>query len=298
MSPTPGTSRLMVLGAALLFSTGGTVIKLASVSGWAVAGWRSVIAALLLLAVVPEARRGWNVRVFGVSVLYAATLLLFAVANKLTTAAHAIFLQDTAPLYVLLFAPRLLGERWRPRDLWVIGAIAFGMAMLLWDRGTATAVATDPALGNVLAAMAGLTWAGTLMGLRGLARQAGPGEDPAIASAALGSVLSGIVGLTMAEPPAAFSGQDWAVLLYLGIFQVAGAYILMTRGMRQVPALQVSLLLMIEPVSSAMLAAVVHGEWLSPVALLGCLVILASMAVQVLPYRNGDLAGEELPPAV
>ena len=100
--------RLALLGAAFLFSTGGTVIKLTSWNGVEVAAGRSIVAAAVLLALMPGWRRFWDPRALLVGTAYAATLSLFVVANKLTTAANAIFLQSTAPLYVLLLAPWLL----------------------------------------------------------------------------------------------------------------------------------------------------------------------------------------------
>jgi drug/metabolite transporter (DMT)-like permease len=102
--------RIQLLAAAALFSTGGAAIKACSLTSWQVAGLRSGIAALVLL-LVPAARRGWTPRAWLVGAAYAATVVLFVQANKLTTSAATAFLQSTAPLYVLLLAPHLLGER-------------------------------------------------------------------------------------------------------------------------------------------------------------------------------------------
>src|SRR3954462_1333030 len=106
----PLNSRLLVLAAAALFSTGGAAIKATSLTAWQVASLRSTVAIAALLVLLPRARRRPTASMLAVGVAYAATLILFVVATKLTTAADAIFLQDTAPLYVLLAAPFLLGE--------------------------------------------------------------------------------------------------------------------------------------------------------------------------------------------
>src|SRR5688500_15647594 len=103
-------ARLQVLAAALLFSTGGAAVKATTLTAWQVAGFRSGIAALAVFLLVPAARRGWTWHVVPVGVAYAATLVLFVTANKLTTAANAIFLQASAPLYMLAFGPLLLRE--------------------------------------------------------------------------------------------------------------------------------------------------------------------------------------------
>src|SRR5579885_3604756 len=101
-------NRIFVLLAAFLFSTGGAAIKATSFTGWQVAGFRSGIAALVLWIAIPEGRRNWNGRSMVVGIAYAATLITFVSATKLTTSANAIFLQDTAPLYMLLIGPLLL----------------------------------------------------------------------------------------------------------------------------------------------------------------------------------------------
>ena len=93
------------MAAGLLFSTGGAAIKAASLTGWQVASFRSGLAAVVLLAALPNARRRWHWRMLPVAAAYAATLILFVLANRLTTSANAIFLQATAPLYVLLLGP-------------------------------------------------------------------------------------------------------------------------------------------------------------------------------------------------
>ena len=110
-------SRLQLLATALLFSTGGAAIKACGLDSWQVASLRSGIAAAFVLAVVPAARRGWNRKTLAVGACYAATMVLFVTANKLTTAANAIFLQATAPLYILLLGPWLLREPLKRRDL-------------------------------------------------------------------------------------------------------------------------------------------------------------------------------------
>src|SRR5205085_4944172 len=98
----PGADRLRILGAAALFSTGGAAIKACALTGWQVACFRSGIGALAILAMAPESRRGWTWRTPLVGLAYAATVVLFVVANKLTTSANTIYLQSTAPLYLLL----------------------------------------------------------------------------------------------------------------------------------------------------------------------------------------------------
>ncbi|MDP9169751.1 MAG: DMT family transporter, partial [Acidobacteriota bacterium] len=127
----PRRARLLLFAAAFLFSTGGAAIKSCSMTSWQVAGFRSGIAALVLLALIPEARRHWRWTKAAIGCAYAATLILFVVATKLTTSANAIFLQSTAPIYMLALGPFILGEKIRRVDLAVFAGIALGVVFLL-----------------------------------------------------------------------------------------------------------------------------------------------------------------------
>src|SRR5262245_33930582 len=117
---------VLCLAAAALFATGGAVLKAPHLSNAQVAGFRSGIAALTMLAFVPAARRGWTWRTLVVGLPCAATFLLFAFGTRLTTAANAIFLQSTAPLWLLALSPWLLGERIRRADVVYMVFLAAG----------------------------------------------------------------------------------------------------------------------------------------------------------------------------
>ena len=115
---------LAKIAAATLFSTGGAAIKATALTGWQVASFRSGLAAVAVFLFVPLARKSWSPRVALVSLVYAATMVLFVVSNKATTAANAIFLQSTAPLYILLLAPWLLKEKPHRSDYLTMAALA------------------------------------------------------------------------------------------------------------------------------------------------------------------------------
>lgn len=274
-------ARLQVLGAAALFSTGGAAIKSVSLDMWEVAAFRSAFAAAALFAFVPDARRGWTRRTALVALPYACTLVLFAVSNKLTTSANAIFLQSTSPLYLLLLAPLLLGERVRRRDLAFMAALAAGLAAFLAGEERSTAAAADPPLGNLLAAASGLTWALTVIGLRALARSGAP----AAAAPALGNLVAVAICAPFLHPLAPPSPADWALLAYLGLFQIGLAYHLLTTGVRHVPAFEGALLLLLEPVLNPLWAFLAHGEAPGPWSVAGGLVILGATLAHTLTER-------------
>src|SRR5690606_19739377 len=161
-------ARLLVLAAALLFSTGGAAIKATTLTAWQVASFRSGVAALALLILLPGSRRLPDRATLLVGVVYGLTMVLFVAANKLTTAANAIYLQSTAPLYILLAAPLLLREPVKRADVIFMLALAAGLAAFFVGEEAPRDSAPNPALGNLLAVASGLSWAGTVMGLRWL----------------------------------------------------------------------------------------------------------------------------------
>ena len=278
--PSSSASRLYVLAAAALFSTGGAAIKATTLTGWQVAGFRSAIAAVVIFMFLPPARRIRDWRIWAVATSYALTLLAFVTANKLTTAANAIFLQDSAPLYLLLVGPWLLAEPLRRRDLALMALIAAGALLVFAGGATPSHTAPDPARGNLIALGTGLTWAITIGGLRWVEKSL-PGRESGMATVAAGSSLGGAFALPFAFPMQATT-TDWAILLYLGLIQVSLGYVLLTRGVRGVSALEASLLILIEPALSPIWAGVVHGEWPAGLALAGGALILGATLAQVL----------------
>lgn len=272
-------SRLQILSAALLFSTGGAAIKLCSFGAWQVASLRSGIAAIVLLVLLRDGRRFWTPRTMAVGAAYAATMLLFVGGNKLTTAANTIFLQSTAPLYLLVLGPWLLLERIRRADLVLMASLALGLGLFFVGVDPPVGSAPDPLRGNVLAALAGLTWAITLLGLRWLGRSPASGGSAAAAVVA-GNVIACFTALPFAVPFPSGRPIDWAVVVFLGLFQIGLAYVFLTRGVRGISALEVSLLLLLEPVLSVVWAFMVHGEIPGPWATVGCVVILGATVIR------------------
>lgn len=265
------------MAAGLLFSTGGAAIKAASLSGWQVASFRSGLAAVVLLAALPNARRRWHWRMLPVAAAYAATLILFVLANRLTTSANAIFLQATAPLYVLLLGPFLLHEPIRRADLFYILAVGAGLALFFAGRDTVAVTAPDPPRGNLLALASGVTYALMLAGLRWHGRQVG--EDSGIATVAAGNLIAFLAALPMALPLHAFDARDAAVILYLGAAQVGLAYWCLTRAIRHVPAFEATTMLQVEPAMSPVWTWLVHGERPTAWALAGGAVIVSATLV-------------------
>jgi drug/metabolite transporter, DME family len=283
------TSRLQLIAAAALFSTGGAAIKAVTLTSWQVASFRSGIAALAILLLVPASRSGWNRRTALVGIAYATTMVLFVLANKLTTAANAIFLQSSAPVYVLLLGPWLLKESIRRSDLLFMLVIAAGLALFFVGAETPVATAPNPTLGNVLGMLSGVAWALTVIGLRWLGSQDEGGG--ALATVAIGNVIAFVGCLPLALPVADATGTDWLMVSYLGVFQIGLAYFCLTSGLRHVTALEASVILLIEPALNPIWAAMVHGEIPSRWAVAGGALILGATLVKTwLGVRSPRLA--------
>ena len=273
--PPRSRARLQLAVAAALFSTGGAAIKAADFTGWQTAGLRSGIAAVAIVLISAEARRGWTARTVLVGFAYAACLTLFVLANRLTTAANTIFLQSTAPLYLLVLSPWLLKEPIRRQDLALMAAVALGLALFFVSAETPVATAPDPVRGNLLATVSGFFWAVTVCGLRWLGAGDGSHGSP-VAAVVSGNLTAFLVALPMALPLGGHGVVDWAVVTYLGVFQIAVAYVLVTSGLRKIPALEASLILLIEPVLNPVWAWLFQGERPGPWALMGGAIILGA----------------------
>jgi len=283
-------ARLELLAAAALFSTGGAAIKLAALSGFWIAGLRSGIAGLCLLAVLRGVPRPDRRQVL-VSTTFATTMILFVLANQLTTAANTAFLQATAPLHILLLGPLLLREPIRGSDVPLLLLLGAGMSLLFLGSQDAQATAPDPWLGNVLALAAGVSWALTVLGLRWLASSpVKPGDgsrSSSMTAVALGNLVTAAVALPIAVAldPTLPAPADWAVVSWLGVFQIGGAYLFLGRGVQHVRALEASLLLFLEPVLSGVWAYLVHGEVMSPSGAAGGALVFVAILWRALSAR-------------
>jgi drug/metabolite transporter (DMT)-like permease len=270
------TPRSKIVLAAVLFSTGGAAIKWCGFDGWQLAAFRAGIALTTILLLIPDARRGWSWRTALVGCAYAATTLLYVQANKHTTAASAIFLQSTSPLFILLLAPWLLDEHATRRDLLQMGMMGLGLVLFFFGLDRPSATAPDPLFGNVLAACCAVTWAFTLIGYRWIVARGGS----VATAAASGNLTACVVALALAQPLAAGRPVDWAVVAFLGVCQLGLPYVFLVRAIPRLRALEVALFLLIEPVLNPVWAWLVHGERPGPAALVGGALILGATVVR------------------
>lgn len=251
--------------AALLFSTGGLLIKLIQLPGLAVAGGRSAIAAIVILLFIRRPKFTWSATQIGCAIAYCGTVMFFVLANKNTTAANAILLQYTAPVYIALLSYWILKERTTWLDWMTIALVLSGMLLFLLDG-----LSAGNWLGNIYALISAVAYALLAMLLR-KQRDESPFE-----SVLLGNILTAMIGLP------AFFGQvpnanSVIGLLLLGIFQLGLAYVLFTKGTKYVSALEVSLITVLEPILNPLWVVLTIGERPSILALIGGVIVIGAV---------------------
>jgi drug/metabolite transporter (DMT)-like permease len=267
----PRNAVLAVAGAALLWSSGGVFIKLAPMPALAVASGRSLVAGLFYMLVLRPNLRAAR---FSTAAAYAACILTFVTATRLTTAANAIFLQYTGPAYVLVLSPWLLREPFRAIDGACVALSLCGMSLFFVGK-----VEPGQLAGNLLGIASGVFFALVVVLLR---RDARGGKGDALPSAALGNLLAAAVSLPFAirALPQMTTGPGLFVLLYLGIVQLGVAYLLFMRGVRRVPAAEASLISTLEPIFNPLWVFIGTGEQPGPWAIAGGAVVVASVILR------------------
>lgn len=268
---------LCVFLAAVLYSIGGLCMKVIPWNGMAINGGRTAIALVVIglyLWIVKHPLR-FNRWVLVGALCVFGTNALFSVANKMTTAANAIVLQFTAPIFVMLFS--LVFFRRKPTKLDVAAcAVVFGGIVFFF----VDSLTMGGGLGNVLALISGISYAGVFM------MNDMPNSD-AISSVFWGDVLSAMTGLPFLFRETDFSAGPIISLLVLGVFQVAVAYILLTIGLKTTPSVTASLVSGIEPVLNPILVAVFYGETMGAMALVGAgIVIIGVVGYNVLKLKS------------
>jgi drug/metabolite transporter (DMT)-like permease len=272
---------LMLICAALFWSTGGLLIKSVTIHPMAIAGVRSGIACLVVLLFLGRPRFTWTISQIGGALSYAATVTLFVFATKLTTAANAILLEYTAPVYIALLGSWFLRERTTAADWLMIGACLLGMILFFMDS-----LAPGQLLGNVLGILTGLTFAFLAVFLR---KQKNTSN---LESILLGNAIVAVIGipfLSLGIPDA----KDLSWLLLMGTLQLGLPYILYAKAIKRVTALDSILIPIIEPILNPLWVFLLIGERPGPWAVVGGIIVL--MAVTI---RSVFIVREKVPPPV
>lgn len=268
--------------AALLWSSGGFLIKWVAWNPLAIAGTRSLIAAGLMYLYRRKFDFNWSPAQIGGAIAYAATVIAFVTANKLTTAANAILIQYTAPVFVALFATWFLGERTSRLDWIMIGITLGGMVLFFLDN-----LSVGNFWGNMVALLSGITFAGVVV----FSRKQKDGSP--LESFFLGNILTGIVGLPFMLQSAP-TPTGWIGLILLGVFQLGISYIVYAEAMKRVTALEGILIPVIEPILNPLWVFFLLGEVPGKWAVLGGIIVVTSVTLRcILTTRPSKGSGRE-----
>jgi len=268
---------VLVLLAVLLWSTGGLFIKLTTLDAFAVNLGRSFFAALTVAVFTYQ--KGLRLDWFTLltSFLYAGTLTCFVYANKTTTAANAIFLQYTAPIYILILSPFILKEKFRFSDLLTVVVCLGGMSLFFLEPQNAqNNLATNMFAGNIAALVSGVFFGLYFVLLR---HPRSLEKNPAL-SVFYGNIIIVLLMLPIIfqNSPTQISSNDILAILFLGIFQIGVAYILFTKGIAEgVRSLDASIIGFVEPLLNPVWVFLFIGERPSNWAILGGAIIIAAI---------------------
>ena len=284
----PSRGVAQVAGAALLWSSSGIFIKVLTLNALQIAGWRSLLAALTLLAFAKAL--GWKAPLrpdpltLACATAYAAMLVTFVAATKLTAAANAILLQFSAPIYLVFLEPLVFKRAISGKDLAAVAVCLGGMALFFVGRLEAGTLS-----GNLLGVVSGICFALFTLALK-LKRERHPQENP-IGAIILGNLLVAAVCLPLALQGFHATPVQAALLLFLGVFQIGIAYILFNAGMRHLSATAAVVVGTLEAVLNPVWVFLGLGERPSPWALAGGLVVLGVVVWYGLSHRQAVVEG-------
>ncbi len=269
-----------VLIAVLLWSTGGLFIKLTALDAFQVTFYRSLFAAITVIIVTRK--DGLRINAFGIfaSIIYALLLVLFVWATKKTTAANAIFLQYTAPIYILILGPFIIGEKFRWRDLITVAVVLFGMSLFFVGK-----LEISDYQGNIAALFSGV-FLGLFILL--LKHPKAEGLNQTITVIYGNLILVALTAPSGVPMIPSMTSMDWFAVTFLGIFQIGISYILFIKGVRGgTRPLDASLIGFIEPLLNPVWVFIFLHESPSQWAVLGGAIIITSIAVHTIRQYAG-----------
>lgn len=267
---------LLLALCAALWSTAGLLIKLVDWNVGAIWSTRSAICAAALWAVRRPSFARISAAEWRGACSLAATTGLFILANKLTTAANAILIQYSAPIWVALLGAWLLRERASRLDWLTIAAVLGGITLFFFEHLT-----IDHVAGNLIALGAGIAFAVNVVSFRQVALTPGAvGPSDPLRPMLLGNLIGAVLGapFLLASPPPGLAG--WGALAALGLFQQAAAYLCYAWAIRHATAIEATLVAVIEPILSPVWVAVAVGERPGPWAVLGGVVVVGAITAR------------------
>jgi len=270
----------MMIAAAFLWSLGGLFIKLVNWNPLVIAGFRSGIAGLVMLAFSGKLPKRFSKDIWLGGVCYALLAVSFILANKMTTSTNAILLQFTSPIWLAIISVVILKQQLRKRDIFVISSVMIGMVLFFIGDITFGSL-----VGNGLAIIAGVLQAVMIVLMK-----RDKNNNP-LHMTLVGSFILFIVGLPFAFIfPIEISTQNILSMLVLGIFQLGFGYVLYTKSIHHVSTIEAVIIPVIEPLANPVWVFLFIGEEPSKYALIGgAIVILNIIISQVIDAKMPTL---------
>jgi DME family drug/metabolite transporter len=257
--------------AALLWSSGGLFIKLVPYTPMQISFFRCSIAAVTFAVIFRGSLLRFNKLSILNSFFYAATLIFYVIAMKTTTAANAIFLQSTAPIYVLIFEPILNKTNWEKANIITI-AVCFGGMILFFIGG----LEPGQLEGNIFALMSGIVFAALFLGLKKNEKKYQQ------SSIFIGNIIVAIICIPFLSTLQEIVFTDLWKVIYLGVFQIAIAYAFFSTGLKRVFAVEASIISMVEPVLNPVWVFLGYGEVPSVTAIIGGIIIITAITIRTI----------------
>jgi drug/metabolite transporter (DMT)-like permease len=268
---------------AFLWSSSGLFIKILTLNAYQISFYRSLIAAVTLLIISFAKHKTVKFEFDKLTVLaslfYAGILIFFVIANKLTTSANAIFLQFTAPIYLLFLEPFFLKTKFRRKDLITIIICISGMALFFMGK-----LEIGNIYGNLIAIAAGICFAMFSLFVKWKKTL---GNENTIISIIYGNILVGIICFPLIFNEIAISSTQLYVLLYMGVVQIGISYFIFNIGIKYVSATESMIIGMLEAIFNPIWVFFGVGEVPAPTAVIGGMIIFAAILIHnFLPLRK------------
>ncbi|MDR3161566.1 MAG: DMT family transporter [Spirochaetaceae bacterium] len=270
----PRAGQGAVLLCAVLWSTSGLFIKLMTWHPMVIAGLRSLVAAVFMLAfrlVVPRRGRGTHqpFPLIAGALAYAFTMILFVIANKLTASANAILLQYSAPVWAALLGWALIREKPRWEHWLALGMVMGGLFLFFKDG-----LAGGSLLGDSLAVLSGIFFGANSVFMR-MQKKGNPADTMLLSHIIAAAICLPFAGIY----PPAFSPLNILIILFMGIIQIGCASLLFAYGIKRISAIQAMLTAMVEPILNPLWVLLATGEKPSPSALVGGGIIVLAVLI-------------------
>ena len=261
--------RLVILAAAILWSLAGVFIKFLDLHPLAIVFYRSLFASLVFMPFLKLRDFRCNGTILVSVLTYTAAISAFVSANKLTSAANAIVLQYTAPIFVFLFSWLVMREKIAKANLFALAVAMIGIGIISLDS------AGEPEMaGVVLALVSGLLFAGFMINL-----QRTKGIDPGYLTW-VNNLFCAVLLFWFVQAQLALTVNQAMILAVMGAVQLGAPYYLFSKGLQTVSLPEASLIALIEPVLNPLWVALIVGELPSTATIWGGALILFGLGVR------------------